>query len=83
MKAMQKNMVYFQGDQVEYISKRTLGHENDAVFNHHFQKTFEPHLYLSFPSHSSSKSSEMNGTFCINKNQEGRKNRELKTRQRQ
>jgi hypothetical protein len=27
-------------------------------------------LYLSFPSHSSSKSSEMNGTFCIIVNDE-------------
>jgi hypothetical protein len=33
---------------------------------HHFQKTLEPHLYLSFPSHSKAKSSEINGTFCIN-----------------
>jgi hypothetical protein len=33
---------------------------------HHFQKTLEPHLYLSFPSHSKAKSSEINGTFCNN-----------------
>jgi len=65
---MQKNMVYYQGE-VRYISKRTtLGKENDVNF-HHFQKTLEPHLYLSFPSHSSSKSSVMNGTFCVNEKQ--------------
>lgn len=31
---------------------------------HHFQKTLEPHLNLSFPSHSKAKSSERKGTFC-------------------
>ena len=31
---------------------------------HHFQKTLEPHLYFSFPSHSISRSSLMKGTFC-------------------
>ena len=31
---------------------------------HHFQNTFEPHLNLSLPWHSSSKSSVRKGTFC-------------------
>ena len=45
-------------------------HKNGYKHDHHFQKTLEPHLNLSLPSHSNAKSSEINGTFCIYKNQE-------------
>lgn len=37
---------------------------------HHFQKTLEPHLNLSFPSHSKARSSERKGTFCNNQTKE-------------
>jgi len=37
---------------------------------HHFQKTLEPHLYLSLPSHSKAISSEINGTFCKTENEQ-------------
>ena len=45
---------------------------------HHFQKTLEPHLYFSFPSHSISRSSVMKGTFCRNTDAETRQDQKPK-----